>query len=418
MKDVPYTGPRKIDLVGAVLSVVGMGGVVLGILVWQEGGGYVGLIIAIGAVALAAFAYWLVQRKRRGKPTLLDPDLFKHLNFRIGISQQMLQQITLGGAMIALPLFLQMTLEYNAMQAGLSLAPLSLSMFGMAILAGRKAGNRRPANIVLAGFALSTIGIAAIIPLVPRVDSGWYLVIPLLIAGSGLGLLVSQLNNFTLAPIAEERVSEAAGVNSAAGSFGLSFGLAVAGGLMLWALAAELHPSDLFEHRDPSGPAAADRRRDGDRRRGHEQHAAPAADRRRAQGRPGRDPRHQHRGPEPLPPGRAPRPRHRRTPRPGQLVPDATPPGHQTRGADRRRRLRIAHPILAWFRVGIWPGAAGASASVIGVPDRARPPAYGRRDRSAVGCGREGGSAGPKPVIQPWRRAQEVTPPAVFKSRS
>ena len=78
---------------------------------------------------------------------------------------------------------------------------------------------------------------AAIIPLVPRVDSGWYLVIPLAITGSGLGLLVSQLNNFTLAPIAEERVSEAAGVSSAAGSFGLSFGLAIAGGIMLWALA-------------------------------------------------------------------------------------------------------------------------------------------------------------------------------------
>jgi EmrB/QacA subfamily drug resistance transporter len=237
VKDVPYTGPRKIDLVGAVLSVVGMGGVVLGILVWQEGGGYVGLIIGIGAIALAAFAYWLVRRKRSGKPTLLDPDLFKHLNFRIGVSQQMLQQITLGGAMIALPLFLQMTLEYNAMEAGLSLAPLSLSMFGMALLAGRQAGKRRPANIVLTGFGLSTVGIAAIIPLVPRVDSGWYLVVPLLITGSGLGLLVSQLNNFTLAPISEERVSEAAGVNSAAGSFGLSFGLAVAGGLLLWVLA-------------------------------------------------------------------------------------------------------------------------------------------------------------------------------------
>jgi hypothetical protein len=50
-------------------------------------------------------------------------------------------------------------------------------------------------------------------------------------------MLVSQLNNFTLAPISEERVSEAAGVNSAAGSFGLSFGLAVAGGIMLWSLA-------------------------------------------------------------------------------------------------------------------------------------------------------------------------------------
>jgi hypothetical protein len=47
---------------------------------------------------------------------------------------------------------------------------------------------------------------------------------------------VSQLNNYTLAPVEEERVSEAAGVNSAAGSFGLSFGLAMAGGIMLAAL--------------------------------------------------------------------------------------------------------------------------------------------------------------------------------------
>jgi hypothetical protein len=46
-------------------------------------------------------------------------------------------------------------------------------------------------------------------------------------------MLVSQLNSYTLAPISEERVSEAAGVNSAAGSFGLSFGLAFAGAIML-----------------------------------------------------------------------------------------------------------------------------------------------------------------------------------------
>ena len=49
-----------------------------------------------------------------------------------------LQQITLGGAMIALPLYLQVTLEYSAMEAGLSLAPLSLTMFAVAILAGKK----------------------------------------------------------------------------------------------------------------------------------------------------------------------------------------------------------------------------------------------------------------------------------------
>src|SRR5512133_2981221 len=173
--DVAYTGPRQIDIVSAILSVLGMGGLVLGILVWQEGGEYVGLLIAIGAVGLALLAY--------------------------------------------------------------SLVPLSLSMFAVALLAGRKAGGRRPSDIVLVGFALCPIGLALIIPPVPRTHSGWALFVPLLITGSGLGLLVSQLNNYTLSPIEEERASEAAGVNSAAGSFGLSFGLAMAGGIMLAFLA-------------------------------------------------------------------------------------------------------------------------------------------------------------------------------------
>ena len=236
VRDVPYTGPRRIDVVGAGLSVVGMGGIVLGILVWQEGGESVGAVLAIGVVGLAAFVYWLVRRTRQGKPTLIDPDLFRSKIFRFGVSGQLLQQVALGGAMISLPIYLQMVLEYNALEAGLSLAPLSLSMFGVAVLAAKKAGGRRPSSIIRLGFALLTIGMALLIPIVPRADSGWYLVVPLAIAGTGLGLLVSQLNNYTLAPVSEERVSEAAGVNSAAGSFGLSFGLAVAGGIMLAAL--------------------------------------------------------------------------------------------------------------------------------------------------------------------------------------
>src|SRR4029077_11796466 len=87
------------------------------------------------------------------------------------------------------------------------------------------------------GYGLLLVGMVLLIPIVPRADAGWYLAVPLVIAGIGLGLLVSQLNNYTLAPIVEERVSEAAGVNSAAGSFGLSFGLAFAGAIMLATLA-------------------------------------------------------------------------------------------------------------------------------------------------------------------------------------
>ena len=250
--DVPYTGERGVDVVGAILSAVGMGGVVLGILVWQEGGGAVGALIAVGLVALGSLAWWLKRRKREGKPALLDPGLFKSKYFRLGVSSQTLQQISLGGLMIALPIFLQMVLEYNALEAGLSLAPLSLSMFAVALVAGRKAGDRSPSQIIRAGFFLLALGVAILIPIVPRAHSGWAMAVPLLIAGCGLGLLVSQLNNYTLSPIEEERVSEAAGVNSAGGSFGLSFGLAFAGAIMLASL------SLVFSHMAQSSSVLSD----------------------------------------------------------------------------------------------------------------------------------------------------------------
>jgi MFS family permease len=233
VSEVPYTGPREVDVVGSILSVLGMGGVVLSILVWQEGGEWVLVIMAVGVVALFAFARWLIRRKKAGKPTLLDPQLFSSKYFRMGISEQMLQNIALGGMMIALPIYFQMVFEYTAMQTGLALAPFSLSMFAIALVAGRRGANRRPSLIIRAGYAVLFGGLLLLIPFIPRADSGWAFVIPFVIIGSGLGLLVSQLNNYTLAPISEERVSEAAGVNSAAGSFGLSFGLAFAGAIML-----------------------------------------------------------------------------------------------------------------------------------------------------------------------------------------
>src|SRR5512133_155892 len=71
VRDVPYTGPRGVDLVGSALSVLGMGGIVLSILVWQEGGEAVGALMAIGAIAMATLVWWLRKRKREGKPALL-----------------------------------------------------------------------------------------------------------------------------------------------------------------------------------------------------------------------------------------------------------------------------------------------------------------------------------------------------------
>ena len=183
VKDVPYTGPRHIDIVGSILSVVGMGGIVMSILVWQEGGEYVGLLMAIGVVAMLLFARWLTNGKKQGKSTLIDAGLFSSKYFRLGITAQMLQNISLGGMMIALPIYFQMVFEYTAMQTGLAMAPFSLSIFAISLLAGRRAGKRRASRVIQAGYALLVVGILLLIPLIPRADSGLSFFIPLVIAG-------------------------------------------------------------------------------------------------------------------------------------------------------------------------------------------------------------------------------------------
>ena len=73
IRDVPYTGDRSVDGVGAFLSVIGMGGLVVGVLVWQEGGEFVAALLAIGAAAMGGLVVWLRRRKREGKAALLDP---------------------------------------------------------------------------------------------------------------------------------------------------------------------------------------------------------------------------------------------------------------------------------------------------------------------------------------------------------
>ena len=115
-----------------------MGGVVLGILVWQEGGEAVAALLAVGVVALGGLAYGWSRKRTADRPDRSRPVPIQAVPLRRHRAD--VQQIALGGTMIVLPIYLQMVLAYNAMQAGLSIAPLSLSMFVVALLAGRRAG--------------------------------------------------------------------------------------------------------------------------------------------------------------------------------------------------------------------------------------------------------------------------------------
>ena len=173
VRDVAYTGLRKIDTVGAALSIVGHG---------RHRARHPGLA---GRRRVRPADHGGRRRRARLRSPTGSSGASVRARWRCSIRtcsrsrtsgsasrQMVLQQITLGGAMIALPLYLQVTLEYNAMQAGLSMAPLSLTMFAVALLAGKKAGNRRPASIIRLGFGLALVGMVLIIPVIPRGESG------------------------------------------------------------------------------------------------------------------------------------------------------------------------------------------------------------------------------------------------------
>ena len=256
VRDVPYTGSRKVDVVGAVLSVIGMGGVVLGILVWQEGGEYVVLLVAVGAVALGSLAWWLLAqagrsgdvdrsrplpapelhlgdlrpdppaghiRRRHDRPAALPPD-------DAGVQRHAGR--TLHGAAVA-----------DHVRHG---------------PAGRQEGREAATGgDHPCGFVLAAVGMGLIVPLVPQ---GRQRVVPGDPAGDrrrrarAAGVPAEQLH---AGASRGSRVSEAAGVNSAAGSFGLSFGLAVAGGILLATLSFSFtNQAEQPDH--PAGRTAAD----------------------------------------------------------------------------------------------------------------------------------------------------------------
>ena len=226
--------------------------------------------------------------------------------------------------MIALPLFLQMTLEYDALEAGLVARPAVADHVRRGD-GRRQEGRHRRARRdhprrVPAGHPRDR-GHHPVRP-AGRQRAGHF-ALPLAVTGCGLGLLVSQLNNYTLAPVQEERVSEAAGVNSAAGSFGLSFGLAMAGGLMLAALSVSF--TSMAEDSQVIPPAQQEQIATAleDDAEVMSNTRLERADHRPARGGRGRGPGDQRRRPQPLAAGRAAGPAPRRPARARQRLPDA-----------------------------------------------------------------------------------------------
>jgi EmrB/QacA subfamily drug resistance transporter len=216
-----------LDPVGAVLSAVGIGLLVLGIIEGPERGW--GAPIALvgilgGALALAGF----VAYEHRASDPLLDPQLFRIRGFATGSASLFLQFFAMFGFFFVVLQYLQLVLGYGALKAAVSLLPLSAVILPLSTVAATLAEKHGQKKVGGAGLAISAVGFLAMTTL--RADSGYlHFLWAMLIIGVGMALAMTPATNAIVASLPTAKQGVASAVNDTSRELGSAFGIAVLG---------------------------------------------------------------------------------------------------------------------------------------------------------------------------------------------
>ena len=243
----------KLDFVGAALSAVGLGAIVLGVLQSSQWGWFapkpgapftlLGLsptiwLIIFGAVLLYLFAMWETRVKARGEEPLLDLALLKIATMRAGLVIQSSQAFIIQGTFFVLPLYLQIVLGFDALKTGITILPMSIALFVFAI-GGSAATNRfSPKRIVQTGVAALLVGEVMLLYFLGPDLRTWGFGIGLALLGAGLGLMSSQVGNVIMSSVDPSRGGEAGGLQGTSLNLGASLGVALVGSILIASLAS------------------------------------------------------------------------------------------------------------------------------------------------------------------------------------
>lgn len=253
LSKIPATAGRqgKLDLTGVVLSAAGLGMAVFGILRSSQWGWIapsasapftpLGLspvfwLIAVGLVLLGLFARHERALIAAQKEPMLDVRLLEIPPMRAGLTTYLCQQFIIMGIFFVLPLYLQTVLGFDALETGIALLPLSLSLLVFALAGARLAGRHSPQRIALAGLLSMLIGIILLIAFTSADLRTAGFALALAMVGAGNGLLVSQLGNVIMSSVTPERGSEAGGLQGTAMNLGASLGVALVGSILIASL--------------------------------------------------------------------------------------------------------------------------------------------------------------------------------------
>ncbi|WP_345800604.1 DHA2 family efflux MFS transporter permease subunit [Microbacterium sp. AZCO] len=249
----------RVDAVGGLLSIVTMASLVFALIEGRTYGWWltdekltigdwewpfelspIPIAFAIAALGVVAFIAWGLHRRRIGRSTIIAFGLFRIPSFRNGNIAAMIVSLGEFGLILALPLWLQFVLGFDALQTGFILLSLAIGSFVASGFAGVFSGRVAPVWIVRAGIVAEIIGIVGVgFAIAP--DASWVPLVPaLFVYGFGVGLATAQLTGVVLVDVPVTEGGQASGTQSTARQLGAALGIAILGTILFSTTASVL----------------------------------------------------------------------------------------------------------------------------------------------------------------------------------
>ena len=243
LKDPLEADPtRPFDLIGAILSAVGMFCIVFGILQAGTNNTLLVIFLVVGAAFLLAFFLFIRSRERAGKEALLSTRLFKNRTCNLALVTQNIQWLVLLGTSFVVSVFLQEVRGYSAIKTGVVFTAATVGILVSSLSAKRLANRFSQKTLIVAGFVVTLVGLVLLLGLVRASDSIWAFVPGLLLIGLGVGTMLTPSVNVVQSSFPEELQGEISGLSRSVSNLGSSFGTAIAGTILVSAVASGFGP--------------------------------------------------------------------------------------------------------------------------------------------------------------------------------
>lgn len=229
----PSKAPRSFDPLGLGLLGLGLLALLVPLIQGQDAGwpAWTYVSFACSVVVFAVLARWEIRAERRGGDPLLKPTLMRQPSFAAGSIFAVAYFAGFTSVFFTLSILWQAGLSRSAMATGLVALPFSIGSFVTAAASGRLSA-RWGRRVLLVGCVLVLVGVGSSAILVHLLGAGvsaWHLLVPLLVAGLGSGMVIAPNQDFVLAHVPHAEAGTAGAILGTAQRIGSAIGLAVVG---------------------------------------------------------------------------------------------------------------------------------------------------------------------------------------------